>query len=461
VRSTIPTRNETEGGGSDPGIVGALAAASTHSEQATESGTDPGLLSDAPHYLSGISPRLISAFFILGTLFFGLAAANELVAIAAGFSSVLLTIFLAWLLVFLIAPTIEATSRRLDIGRGKAVTVVYLAVFAIVGLALFATARIGASEGSDILARSDEITTRIHQLLVTAQKSIGISRGTIDFAATFDQAQRAFFSSTAATFQADVQAIAGTTLAVMGSLFLIVVLSLYAVIDFDGILGGLSRAVPNRYGQELLLVQESVGRAFGGFLRALVILVILQVVLMVVVGLVFGLPYLYLTTVGVGLAMFIPFFGPPLALLPPLFVAVVFKPEVALPVVAILVVGQTLLVNVLQPRLMKEAAGLHPVLVLIALLLGAQIAGLWGALFGIPIVAVVSLLVRYVVNRRAVNEVEGIDLEEVVAEVQAADPEATLDEAVAIAADRAEALVEGRFEAGAGSRTSDDEPRAG
>jgi putative heme transporter len=110
---------------------------------------------------------------------------------------------------------------------------------------------------------------------------------------------------------------------------------------------------------------------------------------------------------------------------------------------------------------MKEAAGLHPVLVLIALLLGAQIAGLWGALFGIPIVAVVSLLVRYVVNRRAVNEVEGIDLEEVVAEVQAADPEATLDEAVAIAADRAEALVEGRFEAGAGSRTSDDEPRAG
>ncbi len=44
------------------------------------------------------------------------------------------------------------------------------------------------------------------------------------------------------------------------------------------------------------------------------------------------------------------------------------------------------------------------------------------------------------------NEVEGIDLDEVVAEVQAADPEIPLDEAVSIAADRAEALEEDRAE---------------
>ena len=93
-----------------------------------------------------------------------------------------------------------------------------------------------------------------------------------------------------------------------------------------------------------------------------------------------------------------------------------------------------------QPRLMKEHAGLHPILVLIALLVGAQIAGLWGALFGIPFVAVLNLLVRYVVNRQAVNEVEGIDLEETVAEVRAADPDLPLDEAVAIAADQAETI---------------------
>ncbi len=398
--------------------------------------------------------RATATFFVLGSLFFGLAAAGQLVAIAVGFSSILLIIFFAWLLVFLVAPAVDATHRRLRIGRGMSIAIVYLAVFTCVILVVVATAQIGAREAADVLARSPEITARVRGLLVGAQSSLGIDPRTIDLAATFDQARQGLFSSIAATLDAQVQVIARTTLTVIGDLFLIVILSLYAVVDLDGILGGLSRVVPNRYAQELLLVQQSVGRAFGGFLRTQVILVIVQVVLTVVVGLVFGLPYLYLMTAGVALAMFIPFFGPPLALLPPLLDALAFRPEVALPVVGVLLVVQTLLVNVLQPRLMKETAGLHPFLVLIALLLGAQIAGLWGALFGIPIVAAANLLVRYVVNRRAVDEVEGIDLDAVVAEVQAADPEVALYDAVAIAADRAEALIDDRSENVAGSSTA-------
>ena len=410
------------------------------------------------HHLHAAQARARATFFVLGSLFFGLAIAGRLVAIATGFSSILLIVFFAWLLVFLVAPAVDATGRWLRIGRGKAIAIVYLGVLLCVGFLVFASVQIGAREATAILARSAEITARVHGLLVGAQASLGISPSTVDLAATFDQTQRAFFSTLASTLNAEVQAIARTTLTVMGDLFLIVVLSLYAVVDLDGILGGLTRVVPNRYAQELLLVQQSVGRAFGGFLRTQVILVALQVALTLVVGLVFGLPYLYLTTVGVALAMFIPFFGPPLALLPPLLVAVAFRPEVALPAVAVLLIAQTLLVNVLQPRLMKETAALHPILVLVALLLGAQIAGLWGALFGIPIVAAINLLVRYVINRRAVDEVEGIDLEEVIAEVQAADPEVPLDEAVAIAADRAEALLEDRAEALSGSSTSGGEP---
>ncbi len=86
--------------------------------------------------------------------------------------------------------------------------------------------------------------------------------------------------------------------------------------------------------------------------------------------------------------------------------------------------------------------GLHPILVIVALLAGAQVAGLWGAIFGIPFVAVVNLLLRYVIDARAVNEVEGIELEEAVAEIQAENPEVEVEEAVAIAADRAEAMLE-------------------
>jgi len=111
-------------------------------------------------------------------------------------------------------------------------------------------------------------------------------------------------------------------------------------------------------------------------------------------------------------------------------------------VIVILVVAQTVLVNAIQPRLLRREVGLHPILVIVALLAGSQIAGLWGAIFSIPLCAIATLLARYVIDARAVNEVEGIELAEAVAAIQAEHPEIEVEEAVGIAADQAEAMLE-------------------
>lgn len=405
-------------------------------------------VSRPPIALPGISPRLVSVFLVLGSLFFGLAVTTQVVAIAGGFSTVLLIIFLAWLLSFLVAQASGALQRRLGIGRGKAIALVYVAVVTFIAVLILDIVQIGGQDAADILSRSSEVTNRIHGLLVGTQETLGLNRSVIDLPATFDQGQRHLFATISAALNNQIQSIAGPTLTVLGNALVIVILSVYAVVDVEAILGALSRAVPNRYADELTLVEHSVGRAFGGFLRTQVILVAIQVILTIVIGVVFGLPYLFLTTLVVAVAMFIPFFGPPLALLPPLLVAVAFRPDVAIPVGVILLVVQTALVNYVQPRLMREGAGLHPILVLLALILGAQVAGLWGALFGIPVVAVLNLFVRYIVNRRAVDEVEGISLEDTIAEVRAGDPDISLDEAVAIAADQAEAITAEQAESG-------------
>ena len=53
-------------------------------------------------------------------------------------------------------------------------------------------------------------------------------------------------------------------------------------------------------------------------------------------------------------------------------------------------VGWLIVMNVLQPRLMQEAVGIHPIVVLGSVLIGCKIAGVTGAIFGIPIAAVIS-----------------------------------------------------------------------
>ena len=81
---------------------------------------------------------------------------------------------------------------------------------------------------------------------------------------------------------------------------------------------------------------------------------------------------------------------------------------------------------------------MHPILVLVGLLVGSQIAGLWGALFGIPILAVLNVFFNYVVNLRTIDETPSVEVEDMIEEVRREKPHATHEQLVAIAADRVE-----------------------
>ena len=396
----------------------------------------------APSQTPSERDTLRVAFLALGALFFGIAVLDRVLGLLGGFSSLVLTVFLTWLLVFLIGPLVDALDRRLPLGRGLAVAVAYGAVIGSIALFVAAVAQIGAREASDLVGRIDQITASIAKLVGDIQRAVGIDRSTVDLAALVEDLQRRTLPVVIQGLADQTQLIAAGVLSVFGTLFIIVVLSLYAVADPDSITGMVRRIVPNRHAETLQVVERTVGRAFRGFLRTQVVLVLIQIGITLVLGVIFGLPYLFLLTVSTGLLMFIPFFGPPLALIPVVFVALAFRSDVAIVAIVILVIGQTILVNAIQPRLLREGVGLHPILVIVALLVGSQVAGLWGAIFGIPFVAVANLLLRYVIDARAVNEVEGIELEEVVAAIQAENPEVEVEDAVAMAAEHAEAMLD-------------------
>ena len=99
--------------------------------------------------------------------------------------------------------------------------------------------------------------------------------------------------------------------------------------------------------------------------------------------------------------MAIPFFGPFVAWAPPVIVAAVTKPDVLLPALAIMGVGWFVNQNILQPRVLAGAVGLHPVVVLASVLIGMKLFGIPGALFGLPVAAVISSFFFYFLRRTA------------------------------------------------------------
>jgi hypothetical protein len=106
-----------------------------------------------------------------------------------------------------------------------------------------------------------------------------------------------------------------------------------------------------------------------------------------------------LTSAASGILQAIPFFGPFVSWLPPVLVAIFTKPEAILPALAAMGVGWFIVMNVVQPRLMEQAVGIHPIVVLGSVLIGAKVAGISGAIFGIPIAAVISAFFFHYLGR--------------------------------------------------------------
>ena len=345
--------------------------------------------------------RWLVVFLVLGSAYFAFLLLERVLGLVAGFGQIVLVLFLAWLLAFVMAPVVAGLEERFGLPRHLAVVGTYVVTLVVFGFALFYTGAAITQQVGEMAENYPQTERDIVIALDALDNNLSFGRVGIDLPQLYADAVAQLEGLGGAIFE-QAQAIAGVTIAALGSLLLIIVLSLYMLMDSRRILARLRAAVPRRYTDEAELFERSLARAFGGFLRAQLLLALVQALLVAVVGTAFAIPYLFLWGTLSALLMLIPFFGPPLALLPPIIGAILFT-DGAIPVTVILLVVQTVLVNWLQPRLMRGALGLHPILVLVGILLGAQIAGVWGALFGIPVIAVLWVFVTYVVFRAVPN----------------------------------------------------------
>lgn len=353
----------------------------------------------------GIGPRerwWLVLFLALGSAYFAFLVIERSLALLGGFGTILLILFLAWLLAFVMSALVAGIAERVDLPRPTIVVGAYLLALVVFGFAVFYTGAAMTQQVAELARNYPAAERDILAVLADWERGLQFGRLRLDLTDLYGGAL-AGLAQIGSDVVEQAQNIAGVTIAALGALLLIIVISLYMVMDSQRILGRLRSVVPRRYRDEADLLERSIVRAFGGFLRAQLILAVLQAVTVGVVGSIFGVPYLFLWGTLSALAMLIPFFGPPLALIPPVIGAALFAGESLIPLAIILFAVQTVIVNWLQPRLLRGALGLHPILVLVGLLVGAQVAGVWGALFGIPVIAVLWVFVSYAVFRTVPN----------------------------------------------------------
>jgi predicted PurR-regulated permease PerM len=334
--------------------------------------------------------RWLDALLVLGTVAVGLVVVNLLGAVFYAFGDVILVFFLAWLLAFIISPMVGLLVRSAALPRVVAVVLVYAVLLGLLVVVAVTLANTLAASISDFIGAVPTLRDQLPAILAPWQARLdAVGLGQVNLA---DQAGAflANLNAYASQLVGPLQQLAVASLGVLGNLLIVLMLSLYMAIDRDRIMAFLLRLVPPAYAEEATLLETSIAVSFGGFLRGQAVMGLTYGAFAALVSAVLGLGYLPITSAAAGILQTIPFFGPFVSWLPPVLVAVVLKPESMVPAVAAMGIGWFVVMNVLQPRLMEKAVGIHPIVVLGSVLVGSKIAGISGAIFGIPIAAVLS-----------------------------------------------------------------------
>ena len=348
--------------------------------------------------------RLISGLLALGVVALFFTVVGQLASAFFFFGDIFLTFFLAWLLAFIISPVV-ARLMSLDPRLPRALAAVIVYTIAIVILVAIVVAAAGALATSiaQFVASIPSIRANLPTILAPWQELlVSVGMGQVDLVA---QANGALgnLDQIAAALVEPLQAVAVASLSAVGTMLIVFFLSIYMVVDRDEILSFLFRLVPPAYAEEAHLLQTSISRSFGGFLRGQALMGLVYFLVAVATNLLLGLPLAALSSASAGILQAIPFFGPFLSWAPPVVVALVLKPDAVVPALIIMGAGWVVVMNVLQPRIMQDAVGIHPIVVLGSVLIGSRIAGIPGAIFGIPIAAVVSAFFFHYLHRASVD----------------------------------------------------------
>ena len=145
-------------------------------------------------------------------------------------------------------------------------------------------------------------------------------------------------------------------------------------------------------------VFREVARVFGAYVRAQILVAVSLGALVAGALFALGVPYALFLGLFAALAELIPMVGPLIGAIPALMVAGTLSGPTVLWVALALLVIQQIESNILVPRLSAHAVGIHPIGSILALVLGFEVGGVIGALFAVPIVGLLWVLVSTALN---------------------------------------------------------------
>jgi predicted PurR-regulated permease PerM len=309
-------------------------------------------------------------------------------------------LLIAVAVVYLLNPLVSALERR-GVPRVAGAGIVYVLFLCIVALVISLLVPV-------VTRQVGQVIDHFPDYLADAQATIGRLATRFGQEPDFrlDAEQVRDWLSAGENRQAVTRYLTGlrsVTNSVISGLIIIVlgpVMAFYLLVDLPRLRRGAMALIPPGRREEIKGLMDRIGQAVGGFFRGQ-LLVALFVGVASSIGLwAIGLPYWLLVGMVAGIFNLVPLVGPFIGGGLAVIIALVSgEPLKAVWAALVLLAVQQIDNHLISPNVMGRTVQLHPVVVMLALLVGASFAGLFGMLVVVPLVAVAKIVFLFIWSR--------------------------------------------------------------
>ncbi|MFD0678748.1 MULTISPECIES: AI-2E family transporter [unclassified Paenibacillus] len=188
----------------------------------------------------------------------------------------------------------------------------------------------------------------------------------------------------------------GSTINMLFIAFIIPFLAFYILKDFQLIEKTVLAIVPKAKRKQVIKLLVDIDTALGNYIRG-------QMLVCMIIGLLsyagywmIGMPYALLLACLVAVFNIIPYLGPFFGAAPALILASTISLKMVLMVAIVNTVCQILEGNVISPQVVGKSLKMHPLLIIFALLVGGEFAGVVGLILAVPFFAVMKVILQHV-----------------------------------------------------------------
>jgi predicted PurR-regulated permease PerM len=308
--------------------------------------------------------------------------------------AILTPLVVAAILAYIFSPTVDEVEERTHLPRLAVVAILYIVLLGLLGAGIWVIETQLVREALALQqAGPDLVDVALVRLL--GADSFQLFGQTVDahLIAVWTNQQLTEMLGT----PSDAFRVAERAFDIIAKTLLTLVALFYLLLDGDRLAPYLLRFVPGEQRATVLEVADHVHRVLGRYLRGQLFLIALMAsVTYVVLSFGFHLPFALPIAIATGVLEVIPLFGPVAAGTIASVVAVVHGgPGVMIGVIIAYLVLRQLEDQLVMPIVVGRAVDVHPLAAICAVLTGASVAGVLGAILGVPIAAALRITLDY------------------------------------------------------------------